>query len=270
MRPLTIEDIPAAMRLKAAAGWNQTSEDWRRFLHLEPEGCFSIDVDGTLAATACAIRYGTALSWIGMVLTLPEFRGRGYAAMLMQECIAWLERSGVEWIKLDATAQGRPIYARMGFEDESAVERWYRAPVITAGSAAVDQFELDAALDLAAFGADRRRLLDALAPLGAASIGGQGYVMARPGSEAYYLGPCLSRGPAAVESMIGWAVAQAGDRPVYWDLLPWNSQAAQLAVKLGFEKRRELVRMARPGVGRTEPVRADSSLVYAIAGFEYG
>jgi hypothetical protein len=38
IRLLFESDIPAAMRLKEAAGWNQTEDDWRRLLLLEPNG----------------------------------------------------------------------------------------------------------------------------------------------------------------------------------------------------------------------------------------
>ena len=269
VRRLHSGDLDAAMRLKAAAGWNQTPADWLRFLELEPEGCFGVEVDGTLASSAGAIRYGTRLSWIGMVLTLPDFRGRGYAARLMQACIEFLERSAVEWIKLDATAQGRPIYARLGFEDECAIERWYRAPGHVE-SVALDPFELDVKLDFAAFGADRTRLLDRLAHPTAASVAGDGFVMARPGSEAHYFGPCVSRSPEAACRMMKWAIGQAGDRPVCCDLLSDNGEAIRLARELGFERRRELVRMVRRSSRNSEPVEPDNSLVYAIAGFEYG
>ena len=34
IQPLREEDIPRAMELKNALGWNQTPEDWRRFLQL--------------------------------------------------------------------------------------------------------------------------------------------------------------------------------------------------------------------------------------------
>jgi hypothetical protein len=35
-----------------APGWNQTEEDWRNLLALEPEGCFAIEREGKVVATA--------------------------------------------------------------------------------------------------------------------------------------------------------------------------------------------------------------------------
>ena len=79
MRLLTLADVAAGMRLKEAAGWNQTEADWRNVLTLAPESCFGIECDGELRATTTAICYGRELAWIGMVLTDPAYRGRGFA-----------------------------------------------------------------------------------------------------------------------------------------------------------------------------------------------
>ena len=34
-------DVDAAFALSAAEGWNQSADDWRRLLRLEPDGCFA-------------------------------------------------------------------------------------------------------------------------------------------------------------------------------------------------------------------------------------
>src|SRR6266853_1058801 len=103
VRLLRAADIPQAMRLKQAAGWNQIEEDWLRLLELEPEGCFGIERDGRLVATTTAIFYGRELAWIGMVLTDPEFRGRGLASQLMRRALEFLDGRAIECVKLDAT-----------------------------------------------------------------------------------------------------------------------------------------------------------------------
>src|SRR5207245_1664402 len=98
VRLLRPTDVPQAMRLKEAAGWNQTEDDWRRMLDLEPEGCFGIEQEGRLVATTTTICYGSRLAWIGMVLTDPEFRGRGLASRLMRRALEYLDSRGMEWI----------------------------------------------------------------------------------------------------------------------------------------------------------------------------
>ncbi|MCS6953442.1 MAG: GNAT family N-acetyltransferase [Bryobacterales bacterium] len=261
--------IPAAMRLNLLAGWNQTQADWQRVLELEPEGCFGLFRDGLLVSTTTAVCYGRKLAWIGMVLTDPEYRNRGYARRLMEHALAFLEARGVEWIKLDATAMGRPLYRKLGFEDEAPVERW--AAVAPAMSpATTGDYVADAELDLRAFGADRSALLARLARGEAAAIPGQGFAFARPGSLAAYFGPCVARSAEAARNLLQWCLGRHAGQPVFWDLLPANEAALALAREFGFERRRELVRMVRRGAAARGSFDHDDSLIYAIAGFEYG
>jgi hypothetical protein len=44
-------DIPAGMRLKAIAGWNQTEVDWRLLLAAHPTGCFVAEDRGRIIGT---------------------------------------------------------------------------------------------------------------------------------------------------------------------------------------------------------------------------
>jgi hypothetical protein len=98
----------------------------------------------------------------------------------------------------------------------------------------------------------------------------EGYAFARPGSKATYLGPSVARTPEAARSLLLSLARRHAFEPVFVDLLPDNQEAAALARELGFERVRELVRMARPGVPNPRPFRNRDEYVYAIAGFEYG
>ena len=257
IRLLSAADIPAAMRLKEAAGWNQTEQDWRHVMRLAPEGCWGMDCDGQLAATTTAVDFGGALAWIGMVLTHPDFRGRGFARALMEHALENLR--GVSWIKLDATDMGRPLYLRLGFRDESPVERWAGVGGGQARGLPIGPAPLD--LDRAATGAGRAALLDLLGP---AMLVDGGYAMGRAGSKAAYFGPCVCRRAEAARLLLCEFLARHPGQPVYWDLLP---HAAPLAREFGFQPLRRLSRMALPG---SQPLHHDDALVYAIAGFEYG
>src|SRR5947209_8034469 len=155
LRLLKPSYIPQAMLLKQAAGWNQTEQDWLRVLELEPEGCFGIEHDGRLVATATSTCYGSELAWIGMVITAPEFRGQGLASRLMRQTLEYLDSRRIQWIKLDATSMGRGVYLKSGFEDECPVERWLRVPAPIRASRTVEPGQWDASLDRRAFGADR-------------------------------------------------------------------------------------------------------------------
>lgn len=271
VRVLSEADIPEAMRLKAAANWNQTPQDWRNVMRLEPEGCFGIACDGHLVASTTAVCYGSRLAWIGMVLTHPEYRGRGYARALMEHALEWLRARGIEWIKLDATDMGRPLYARLGFEDECAIERWGRAP--GAGPSLIELPRVDveavAEMDAAAFGTARAPMLRVLAEEESAAVPG-GYAMGRPGSNAAYFGPCIAQSAGVARRLAEWYVARHGSESIYWDILPENTAAVEIAQGLGFTRLRQLVRMQMRCVGGSAPCTHHDGSTFAIAGFEYG
>ena len=234
------------MSLSGSAGWNQTEQDWRRMLELSPELCLGIALDGKLVASATALCYGTTLAWIGMVLTLPEYRGRGLARRLLQELLGQLRERGIGQIKLDATDLGAKLYREFGFVDEQPVERWERegGPLPVAGN------------DLYA-GEDR--VLRALARDGLVWTGDGGTMMARQGAVRSYLGPIVAPSQHAARELLRHVDGAAA----YWDFLPEFHDARSLAWYLGFRPVRRLTRMSLGESPR-------SKNVYGIAGFEYG
>jgi hypothetical protein len=76
LRTMVKSDIAAGMRLKEIAGWNQTAEDWTRFLEASPEGCFVVEADGAVHGTAATITYEDKFAWVGMVLVDPCWKKR--------------------------------------------------------------------------------------------------------------------------------------------------------------------------------------------------
>ncbi len=251
------------MRLSASADWNQTAADWRRVRSLDPEGCFVFETDGRAVATTTVASFGRELAWIGMVLTLPDYRRRGLARRLMDRALGYCEDRGIRCVKLDATDLGRPLYADLGFADEQPIERWSAEATLETSADEVESATLEEALALdgAAFGVDRARLLRLLDPLAST----EGLISSRPGARARQLGPCVATGPDAAERLIRTALAKAGPGRIFWDLLPANQAAVRLAESLGFERTRRLVRMSRPAARIGDP-----GLIWATAGFEYG
>src|ERR1044071_3922763 len=162
IRLLFESDIPSAMRLKEAAGWNQTEADWRRLLRLEPNGCFGAIKDGRLVGTTTTTIYGE-LAWIGMVLVQPQERGQGIAAALMKVALDYLNGK-VETIKLDATSLGQPVYEKFGFQVESEIERWAGSSTGPEAQVVMDHGAVQdlLSLDRIAFNADRSKLLESL------------------------------------------------------------------------------------------------------------
>jgi GNAT superfamily N-acetyltransferase len=267
LRLLNSGHLAAAVELSASAGWNQTVEDWSMLIGLAPEGCFGIEAHGRLVSTTTVVCYGQRLAWIGMVLTNAEYRGRGFARRLLAKALHRADSMEVETVKLDATDQGRPLYEKMGFSPEQAVERWTYAGDSGSPRRATTTTTIHYSndLDREAFGTDRSALLGMLSKRGDIYESSNGFLFSRDGRTTGYLGPCVaSDGPAAQTLISGLIDASPKDR-WSWDLFPANRDAVAIASKLGFVRQRCLTRMTRgrPLLGRTD-------MVYAIAGFELG
>ncbi len=282
MRVMTKSDIPAAMRLKEIAGWNQTAADWMRFLDAGEEGCFVAEVDGEVRGTVASIVYEKRFAWVGMVLVDPEYRGKGLGTRLLQIAMEFLQNAKIACIKLDATPQGKPIYEKLGFECEYEIERWVlkRAPQMTSQNDKISKdaiseqvFEAILAEDRAIFGADRSHLLRSLhqsAPEFTNTIfqgsAVRGYTFGRRGSFANHLGPWTAIDPDTASELMQAFIAGSRREILLVDCLKSNAIARGLVRSLGFEFSRPLTRMylgANRHPGQTENL-------YAIAGPEFG
>jgi len=166
LEPLRPNDLDAALALSTAEAWNQCAADWRRLLTLEPAGCFAAREGSRLVGTVTTLTYGRALAWIGMMVVDPGFRRRGIGVALMRMALDHLRGVGVTSVKLDATPAGRPLYESLGFAPETEIERWQGAArsATSADPRPANRSSPDAllALDQAAYGLDRSRLLERL------------------------------------------------------------------------------------------------------------
>lgn len=277
IRAMTAGDIPLGLELCRLAGWNQTHADWQRLLTLSPDSVFVAEYKDRPCATACATRYGTNTAWIGMVLVHPDFRRRNIGSSLMRHCIECLKTRRVASIKIDASDQGRPVYLRLGFDDERPICRYEgprpaeSRPHPECRAISDDLWPGIAACDVRAFGADRLKLLKLLSGHGpAVAIPGPqgvvGYGFARKGLHASFIGPVVALDIAAAQKIVSTLLSGLSEGNVHWDILPDNVAAKNLAAFLGFTVRRRFMRMC---LGSPEH-SGDLSLVYGTAGLELG
>lgn len=272
-------DVDAAMRLRAAAGWNQCPNDWLGFMSLEPKGCFVAETGGSVIATATTINYAGRFGWIGMILVDPALRRRGIATQMMDCCIRYLEADGCPCQKLDATDAGATVYEKIGFQVEYQVERWVREPsalsvrtpeaVYPFRPADVDSV---AKMDEQAFGADRKRLLRWYAEH--TSTGFQvrdgnevrGFMLGRSGSAAYQVGPSVADTPETARQLLAAAVSRVSNQRIIVDIPMANIEAASVIREFGFTPSRVLKRMHRGG----NPFPGNPDRVFCLSAFEFG
>lgn len=262
------DDAAAGLALSEEAGWNQTLEDWASLLRLG-RGFGVVGAEGRIVASGIALPYPSGLGWIGMVIVHGPYRRRGLATRLIEHTVAELRELGLVPF-LDATPAGRAVYERMGFRPVDALTRW-RGP--GGGDAtplpALDEVAGIAELDLVAFGSDRTLLLaDLLGRRGALSRhdpGGNGFLLARPGRTATYVGPVVAADARTACELLSSALA-AVSGPVVIDVPDRQSEVAALLAGRGFEVERHLTRMAL----ERETGFGDPRLVFAIAAPELG
>jgi GNAT superfamily N-acetyltransferase len=272
---MTILDVPLGMRLKHQAGWNQTEADWRRFLDLEPEGCFVAELDGTPVATTVVCTFGP-VAWVAMVLVDAAARGRGIGTALMRHALAYLDERGVRSVRLDATPLGRPLYEKLGFVAQFELARHEGVLPSAAKATGVEpahpeDLEELLALDRAATATDRRPLLLRLFAeqpdvVRVVRRDGRcvGFVTARLGTRALQIGPCI----ASVEAgplLFADAWHRYAGEYVFIDIPTGNMRAAAMAAAQGLTVQRHLLRMCR-GEGIVERVEE----LWASSGPEKG
>ena len=271
IRTMTAADVALGMRLKNRAGWNQTEADWRRFLALEPDGCFVAELDGRPVGTATTCVLDT-VGWIAMLLVEEQVRRRGIGTRLMEHCLEHLDRRGVGTVRLDATPLGRPVYERLGFEAEYELVRL--EGMASGGAAhpavapvAAEQLQAVFGLDLAARGTDRRRLIERLyrerpEAMHVFAEGGEilGYLAFRPGSRATQIGPAVALTTEAGRALGDAALWHCAGQTVFVDVPTDNGPAIRWATSSGLAVQRPLTRMRRgpPGDDRPEKQWASS------------
>lgn len=272
---MTIADVAGGFALSRAAGWNQRADDWTLLLSRNP-GRFvaAVSPDGRIVGTAGAACYGTALAWVCMVLVDPKSRGHGLGTRLMEAVLARL--GDVSAVGLDATPQGRPVYAKLGFAEAGTFLRMGtdgdRRSSAEGPATPLAAGDLDAVLglDREVFGADRGEVLRwafAQAPAWCVRDGDRltAYCFARGGQHSHHVGPVVAASDESARGVLMAALRHAEGRVIV-DANAGHADWMAAVGALGFREQRPLIRMYRSGA--RAPGRPERQ--FAIFGPEFG
>jgi hypothetical protein len=262
------------MALSSEAGWNQTPDDWALFMRHGT--VFGLpDANGVPVATGAILPYANGFAWISLVLVTASRRRARIGTQILQSCCTELQQRGLVGV-LDATPAGERVYRPLGFEPIFKLSRWQgegRGPrdVLPAGVRPMMQSAIDtvAALDAAAFGADRKFLLENLlhrAPQAAfMTASADGFVLARPGRLATQIGPLVATSEVSAAVLLD-AVLDAVTGRVFLDLCDRWSKLVDHIERRGFSMQRPLLRMAL----RHRAPFGDVERTFIVAGPEFG
>ncbi len=279
-------DIPEAMELKNALGWNQTVADWKRFIFLAGEGNFKVAIDRHLAAT-CFLFIRDHIAWLAMLIVKEEYKRRGVGRALIEKSLEYCKDRGITLIKLDGTQEAYPLYRGFGFLDEGEVGMFKGriGSLNNAGSHAsglklkqVDVKDLDGiiSIDTEAFGVSRAATIERLLldyP-GRGFVSGEkeisGYILFKPGHHSYQIGPLIASSRKEAEVLLQAVIERIGLENGKADISifsPLNyTAAAQLFERKGFTCVRRLIRMYK---GKNM-LRGRAKMLYALSGPEKG
>jgi GNAT superfamily N-acetyltransferase len=79
-------------------------------------------VVGAAGAQVSEAFFGAVRGYVEGVYVVRQFRRKGVATRLMRKCIEWLKSMRCDVVRLQATAEGRPLYESLGFVPTGEME----------------------------------------------------------------------------------------------------------------------------------------------------
>lgn len=207
------EHLGAAINLSRQAGWPHRPEDWAMVLSLS-SGVVALEDKGRVVGTVLVTPYGDNCATINMVIVDEAMRGRGLGRKLM-DCAMTI--AGNRPLRLVATSDGLPLYEKLGFRETGSVLQYQGSvPAIDRPDGVVPANQDDladiVALDRAAFGAERRSLLEFIAKVGQFAVIRQagevrGFAALRTFGRGEVIGPVAAAHASDARALISFFIA---------------------------------------------------------------
>lgn len=209
--PLAQAHLDQALGLSQVINWPYRAEDWQFALGLG-HGYGAEAADGKLVGTALWWPYGDTFASAGMIIVSENAQRQGIGGRLMDAMLR--DASGRRMI-LNSTVEGKPLYTRLGFKPYGMVTQHQailaKTPAIDKGvpirAATAEDFAAIRAIDEAASGMERNRLIDALAAMADTIVierAGRvtGYGMVRRWGRGHVIGPVIARDETDAKAII--------------------------------------------------------------------
>ncbi|MFE4974499.1 GNAT family N-acetyltransferase [Kitasatospora sp. NPDC056651] len=219
VRRLVPSDVPACLALAVDRDWGSEEARWRLMLDVG-DGYGWEGPDGELCATAVLSRYGRA-GVVGMMLVDSRHERRGIGRALMEHLLG--EARDLDSVFLYSTAQGLPLYEKLGFTAQHEVamhigefDASAAGPAVTGRPSAEERAQARA-LDAAVHGLNRSRLLARLPEFADRMLVSRGadgrvdgYAAAWRNLDRTAIGPVLAPGPETARALVTGLAAGSG------------------------------------------------------------
>jgi GNAT superfamily N-acetyltransferase len=274
IRPLTLPEVDELLGWAKAEGWNPGIADAAPFRAADHGGFFGCFSEGRMAAGISAVRYSADYAFIGLYISRPDCRGKGFGRAVWDHAMASLDG---RTIGLDGVPAQQGNYAMMGFVPAYRTWRWSgRFPALTRASAdivTVTDTLLPAisAFDRRAFPAPREAFLEAwlkppriaLALLRGDTI--RGYGVLRRCHDGFKIGPLFAETPEEAERLFAALAREAKDEPLAIDVPEDQAEFSIHLSGFGFTRGFDTARMYRGA-----PPRLEERLVFGVTTLELG
>lgn len=196
-------DVERLHELSVGVRWPHRPADWD-VLRALGHGIVALDEIGRVFSSGMWFPHGESCATIGMVITSPRLQTHGGGRWIMERILA---ECGTRRLLLNSTRAAYPLYVSLGFEPQGTVyqcqgfvpEGFEPDPSLTREVEPLPLGDLAeiTALDAAAFGAPRPKLLTLFAQTAEASAirrDGQlvGFAMRRPFGRGHVIGPLVA------------------------------------------------------------------------------
>jgi len=118
VRKLSEEDFGFAVNLTDTMGWQQTEDDFRFMLEMEPEGCFILLYNSEKVGIVTNVSFGK-VGWLGNLIVNEKHRKKEGGRLLVQRSIEYFKSRGVETVGLFAYLDTLQFYRKLGFSYDS-------------------------------------------------------------------------------------------------------------------------------------------------------
>lgn len=259
IRTLSLAEIETLVDWAAGEGWNPGRHDAAAFHAADPKGFLGAFVGSEMVAGIAAVAYGGDFGFIGLYISRPDMRGKGYGKAVWD---AGMARLASRTVGLDGVPAQQANYRSMGFVDEYRTFRWSgrfggAPPSVPVRPLTPDLLGPVASFDREHFPAPRTAFLTHwIAPPHLALIcidGGivRGYGVARACRDGFKVGPLFAREiDVAVTLFASLAGACGGD--IHIDVPGGKEEFSTLLEAAGLSRGFETARMYRgaaPSIG---------------------
>jgi len=284
IRQMTRLELDTVVGWAAEEGWNPGHFDADVFWQTDPDGFFSLELNGEMIGSGSAISYDGQFGFMGFFIVKPDHRGKGMGGQLwlaMRDTLKERLKPGTA-IGIDGVFNMQQSYARTGFVfshrtlrmEGIAGNTYEKTHDNGTGIKPVATEDIESIVDADAhwFGYKRQRFLSAwlqmkdshsLVYKTASKILGYGTI--RPCQNGFKIGPLFAANAEIADQLFLALTAKVSGQVVYLDVPEINDEALSLAAK---HKLSESFGCARMYLGPAPAL--DYKQIYGSTSYELG